>query len=51
LVGEEWGDESDTFLSMLDVMVKVGGGKQSVAEAEKAEANGLSVMKFDLKAE
>lgn len=32
IVGEEWGDESETFLSRIDYLLKVGGGKQSVAE-------------------
>jgi len=27
--GENWGDESEKFLSMLDRMVKIGGGNQS----------------------
>ena len=33
--GDEWGDESPTFLKYIDEMVKVGGGKQSIAEYEK----------------
>lgn len=32
IVGEEWGDESETFLSQIDFLLKVGGGKQSIAE-------------------
>lgn len=32
IVGEDWGDESETFLSSINYLLKVGGGKQSVAE-------------------
>ncbi len=32
LVGREWGDESEAFLRFIDVLVKVGGGRQSIRE-------------------
>lgn len=32
LVGRKWGDESETFLERIDVLVKVGGGRQSIRE-------------------
>lgn len=48
--GEEWGDESEKFLSMLDVMIKVGGGKQSEEEVKKFKESGKPVIEFDLKA-
>ena len=35
IVGKQWGDESDTFLNYIDALVRVGGGKQSLAEAKK----------------
>jgi hypothetical protein len=34
IVGDEWGDESNTFLTMCDVLIRVGGGKQSLEEVE-----------------
>ena len=34
--GDNWGDESDTFLKQLDVFVRIGGGKQSIEETEAA---------------
>ena len=34
IVGEEWGDESNTFLTMCDMLIRVGGGKQSLEEVE-----------------
>lgn len=27
IVGKEWGDESETFLDRVDILVKIGGGK------------------------
>lgn len=32
IIGEEWGDESETFLMLIDELVRVGGGAQSKAE-------------------
>lgn len=32
IVGDNWGDESNTFLEYCDFMVRVGGGKQSLEE-------------------
>lgn len=32
IVGDDWSDESETFLNYIDVLVRVGGGKQSHAE-------------------
>ena len=34
IVGEEWGDESQMFLDRIDVLIRVGGGKQSLKEVE-----------------
>lgn len=48
LVGENWGDESPTFLAKIDAMLKVGGGKQS--EREFAEFAGTK-LSLELKAQ
>jgi len=32
IVGDEWGDESETFLARIDELIKIGGGPQSEAE-------------------
>ena len=32
IVGNDWGDESETFLSKIDALVRIGGGKQSESE-------------------
>jgi len=48
IVGEDWGDESPTFLSNIDVLVRVGGGKQSMEETEEAKDKGIPVYEYDL---
>lgn len=35
IVGDEWGDESATFLSNIDCLLRVGGGKQSHEEVDR----------------
>ncbi len=35
IVGDEWGDESKTFLESIDVLVRVGGGEQTKKETEE----------------
>lgn len=34
IVGNNYGDESNYFLSNVDILIKVGGGKQSINEYE-----------------
>ena len=46
--GDDWGDESETFLNSIDVLLRVGGGKQSLDETERAKGKGLDVFEFDL---
>jgi hypothetical protein len=48
--GENWGDESETFLNKLDVFVRIGGGKQSMEETEAAKAKKSikAVYEYDL---
>jgi hypothetical protein len=43
--GDNWGDESETFLNYIDTLIKVGGGKQS--EKEYEHFNG-SKFEFEL---
>ena len=51
IVGEDWGDESDTFLNSIDVFVKIGGGEQSKDELNKAKEKDMKVIEYELKAE
>lgn len=46
--GENFGDESETFIDMIDVFVKVGGGDQSQHEMDLAESEDISILEFDL---
>jgi len=46
--GEDWGDESKTFLDRIDVLIRIGGGKQSIEETETAKEKGIDVYEYDL---
>ena len=32
IVGEKYGDESEAFIDYIDVLIKIGGGRQSIKE-------------------
>ena len=51
IVGKKWGDESSAFLTMLDVLVKIGGGKQSKKEAEEFQKTGKPLFEYQLEPE
>ena len=46
--GKEWGDESKTFLSKLDVLIRIGGGDQSMEEVATAKGMKIPVYEYDL---
>jgi len=46
-VGEKFGDESETFIDAIDVLVKLGGGKQSEKEVAMADEEDLPVIEYD----
>jgi len=48
IVGEKWGDESSTFLSAIDFLVRVGGGPQALQETKDAKDMGIGVIEYDL---
>jgi hypothetical protein len=48
IVGDDWGDESETFLNAIDVLIRIGGGDQSIDETQKAKDKKLPVYEFDL---
>ncbi|MES0490304.1 MAG: hypothetical protein ABUK01_09950 [Leptospirales bacterium] len=50
IMGKEWGDESPHFLEIIDVLVRVGGGKQSLKEAAQFKKNGHQVLEYNLPA-
>lgn len=51
IVGSEWGDESQTFLESLDVLVRVGGGKQALRETVQFRESGKPVLEYNLPAQ
>jgi hypothetical protein len=48
IVGDKWGDESETFLNDIKVLVRIGGGEQSIDETQKAKDKKIPVYEFDL---
>ena len=48
LIGSEWGDESETFLNDISVLVRVGGGNQTKKETATAKEKKIKVMEYDL---
>lgn len=48
IVGENWGDESDAFIDSLDILLKIGGGKQSQRELEMAKEKGLKILEYEV---
>ena len=48
IVGENWGDESETFLEDIALLIRIGGGKQSQAETKSAKQMKLEVWEFEL---
>ena len=48
IIGQNWGDESSTFLASIDILVRVGGGKQALQETADMKAEGRPVLEYDL---
>ncbi len=48
IVGNEWGQESETFLKSIDVLVRVGGGGQAHRETETFKKLKKQVIEYDL---
>lgn len=48
IFGSEWGDESSIFLNDIDILVRVGGGNQSMKETALAHEKNIPVIEFDL---
>lgn len=48
IVGKEWGDESQTFIDSIDLMIRIGGGKQSHKETKIAASQGLPTREYEL---
>jgi hypothetical protein len=50
LIGSKWGDESKFFLSNIDIIVRIGGGIQSLAEVQAFEDRGGKAYERELEA-
>lgn len=48
IIGQEWGDESEAFLAACDVLVRIGGGDQSLREAALFKQRGGTTYQFEL---
>jgi hypothetical protein len=48
IIGTNWGDESQRFLEMIDLLLKFGGGPQSAREAKEFADQGKPVREYDL---
>ena len=49
IVSGNWGDESEAFLKAINILVRVGGGEQSMREVEMAKKmRGIDVIEYDL---
>lgn len=46
--GENFGDESPFFIDKLDVLYKIGGGKQSIKEFAMAQEKGIECVEYEL---
>lgn len=47
-VGNNWGDESETFIDLIEELYKIGGGPQSEKETKMALKKGLPVYEYEL---
>lgn len=48
IIGENWGDESQTFVNSIDALVRIGLGKQSLNEAALIREKGKKTYEYDL---
>lgn len=48
VIGDNWGDESPTFLGMINAMIRIGVGLQSIRETEVVKQRGEPVYEYDL---
>jgi hypothetical protein len=48
VIGNRWGDESPTFLAAIDILIRIGGGPQSLEEVREAKDMGIPVVEYEL---
>lgn len=50
IIGDNWGDESETFLNSIDALIRIGGGIQSHLETQEAKKKNIQVLEYELEA-
>ncbi|MCK4260816.1 MAG: hypothetical protein KAX49_17700 [Halanaerobiales bacterium] len=49
IIGVDWGDESKVFLESLNILIRIGGGKQSIREIKMAkDIQHIKIFEYDL---
>ncbi len=48
IVGENWGDESSAFVEIIEAIVRIGVGKQSIRETDLVKSKGYPAFEYDL---
>ena len=48
IVGNNWGNESASFIDAIDAIIRVGGGQQPIRETEDSKKLGKATMEYDL---
>lgn len=48
IMGDDWGEESPLFLLFVHAIVRIGGGRQSIAETEAVKKAGKLAIEYDL---
>ena len=49
IVGSNWGEESESFLKAINILVRIGGGEQSMREVEMAKKmREIDIIEYDL---
>ena len=49
IVGSNWGEESKSFLNSINILVRIGGGEQSMQEVEMAKKmRGVDIIEYNL---
>ena len=47
-IGDNWGDESSFFITDIDMLYRIGGGKQSLEEVKVVKNLGKPVIEYEL---
>ena len=49
MVSGNWGDESEMFLKSINILVRIGGGRQSMREIEMAKKiKEIDILEYNL---